>query len=280
MSNNVYNLVTDRIIEQLEQGIITWNKPWTGTSAAWSRSTGKPYSFINQLLLGETGEYATFKEIQKAGGKVRKGEHGKQVVFWKMNKTEIEVDGEKSEKLIPILRYFTVFNINQCEGIEQKYNKEEIALNFEPVTECDIVINDYISREKVNLIHHAGNEAYYQPSTDTVVLPLQEQFKSIEEYYGTAFHELAHSTGHPNRLNRITRTASFGSSEYSKEELVAELTSSALLHTMGLETPATFRNNAAYIQSWINALKNDIKLIVSASSRADKSYNMIMGIEA
>ncbi len=278
--SNVYEMVTDRIIEQLNNGIIPWEKPWTGTAGAWSRATGKPYSLINQMLLRNEGEYATFKQIQEAGGKVRKGEHGKQVVFWKMVKTEIEVDGEKQEKLVPMLRYYTVFNINQCEGIEQKFNKEEVALNFVPVEEADRILNEYLTREAIDLEHTKSDEAYYSPITDKIHLPLQEQFKSIEEYYGVAFHEVAHSTGHHSRLNRIKTIASFGSEEYSKEELVAELTSSAILHSCGIETAKTFRNSTAYIQSWIKALKNDTRMIVYASSQADKSYNMIIGMEA
>ena len=277
---SVYEMVTERIIQQLEQGIIPWDRPWTGTAGAWSRGTGKPYSLINQMLLGGEGEYATFKQIQADGGKVIKGEHGKQVVFWKMLKTTVEVDGEKEDKLVPVLRFYTVFNIDQCEGIEQKYNKEDVALDFIPVEQADKILNDYITRESINLNHSKSNEAYYSPLSDSIHLPLQEQFKSIEAYYETAFHEAAHSTGHESRLNRISRPASFGSEEYSKEELVAELTASALLHSLGIETDKTLRNNAAYIQSWIKALKNDIKMIVTASSRADKAYNMIMGVEA
>lgn len=277
---SVYEMVTERIIQQLDQGIIPWDRPWTGTAGAWSRGTGKPYSLINQMLLGGEGEYATFKQIQADGGKVKKGEHGKQVVFWKMLKTTVEVDGEKEDKLVPVLRFYTVFNIDQCEGIEQKYNKEDVALDFIPVEQADKILNDYITRESINLNHSKSNEAYYSPLSDSIHLPLQEQFKSIEAYYETAFHEAAHSTGHESRLNRISRPASFGSEEYSKEELVAELTASALLHSLGIETDKTLRNNAAYIQSWIKALKNDVKMIVTASSRADKAYNMIMGVEA
>lgn len=277
---NVYEIVTERIIEQLEQGIIPWEKPWTGTAGAWSRSTGKPYSLINQFLLGEAGEYATFKQIQEAGGKVKKGEKAHYVVFWKMVKVEEEKDGEKVEKLVPVLRYYTVFNINQCEGIEPKYSKEEVALDFVPIEQAEKVLTEYIERESIALEHIKGDRAYYSPSLDKICLPLHEQFISIEEYYGVAFHEAAHSTGHKDRLNRITKAAAFGNEDYSKEELVAELTSSALLHSLGIETASTFRNNAAYIQSWIKALKNDTRMIVSASSKADKAFNMIMGIEA
>lgn len=276
----VYEMVTERIIAELEKGKIPWQKPWTGTAKAWSRSTGKAYSFINQLMLAP-GEYATFKQIQEAGGKVKKGEKASIVVFWKMHIVkETSETGEKIEKTVPLLRYYSVFNINQCEGIEQKYHTEDIGLDYEPIEECENVLNDYLERSGVRFENVKGDKAFYSPLGDFIRLPEIEQFESMEEYYGVAFHEAAHSTGHHKRLNRIKKMAPFGSQDYSKEELVAELTSSAILNTLGVETSGTFKNNAAYIQSWIRALRNDTRMIVQASSKADKAYNMIMGIEA
>lgn len=277
---NVYEMVTARIIEQLKQGIIPWYKPWTGTAGAWSRTTGKPYSLLNQILLGSDGEYATFKQISEEGGKVKKGEKAHYVVFWKMIKPKDVDETDEEETLIPILRYYKVFNINQCEGIEQKYNKEDVALDFMPIERCEKILHDYLDRENISLCHIRSDRAYYMPAADSIHLPLAEQFTSVEEYYSTAFHEAAHSTGHSSRLGRLDPYVYFGDEGYSKEELVAELTSSAILHSTGIETPNTFKNSAAYIQSWISALKDDVRMIVSASSKADKAYNMIMGIEA
>ena len=280
MSKNVYEMVTERILEQLEQGIIPWHKPWTGTAGAWSRSTGRAYSLLNQWLMPQ-GEYATFNQIKKEGGKVKKGEHGHIVVFFKPTIIETEdKDGNKVKKTVPLLRYYTVFNIEtQVDGLERKYNKEDVEKHNEPIEELESIKNGYLDRSGVKFNNIRGDKAYYQPGADRIVLPLLEQFDSIEEYYSTAFHEMAHSTGHSSRLNRIKETAHFGSEEYGKEELVAEITAAAVLNEAGIESSATLKNSAAYVQNWTNAIKGDNKLIVHASSKAQKAFEMIMDIQ-
>ena len=137
---------------------------------------------------------------------------------------------------------------------------------------------DYLSRSGVRLTHAEGDRAYYQPMTDRITLPLREQFRETAEYYSTAFHELTHSTGHESRLNRLEKTAFFGGEAYSKEELIAEIGAATLVHHAGLETPTSFRNNAAYIQSWLQALLDDKRFIVSASGKAEKAVNLILGL--
>lgn len=280
MSKNVYEMVTERILEQLEQGIIPWHKPWTGTAGAWSRSTGRAYSLLNQWLMPQ-GEYATFNQIKKEGGKVKKGEHGYIVVFFKPTIIETEdKDGNKVKKTVPLLRYYTVFNIEtQVDGLERKYNKEDVEKHNEPIEELESIKNGYLTRSGVKFNNIRGDKAYYQPGRDRIVLPLLEQFDSIEEYYSTAFHEMAHSTGHSSRLNRIKETAHFGNEEYGKEELVAEITAAAVLNEAGIESSATLKNSAAYVQNWTNAIKGDNKLIVHASSKAQKAFEMIMDIQ-
>lgn len=277
MAFDIYSAVTDRIIEQLEHGVIPWHKPWTGIqSGAISGTTGKPYSLLNQMILGKPGEWYTFNQIQKLGGRVRKGEKSSMVVFWKQTPVS-ETDpatGEKVERMIPMLKYFSVFHIDQTEGIERKVIDPEA---IDPATDsaADAIIADYIQRSGVKLEHRKGDEAFYSPTTDRVVLPLREQFQSMAEYYSTAFHELTHSTGHSSRLDRISRRAFFGNEEYSREELVAEIGAAALLNHCGIETGSSFRNSAAYIQSWLRALRNDKKLIVSASGAAAKAFDLI-----
>ena len=127
------------------------------------------------------------------------------------------------------------------------------------------------------LHHEAYSGAFYRPSDDSITLPQRNQFLSTSEYYSTAFHELTHSTGHKSRLNRLEKTAFFGSEGYSKEELVAEIGAAALVNHAGLETPDSFRNNAAYIQNWLHVLKNDKRLIVSATGKTEKAVNLILG---
>ena len=250
---DLYAKITDRIIAQMEEEIIPWQKPWISCGKAISRTTGKPYSLLNQMLLGRGGEYLTFKQCQKAGGKVRRGAKASMVVFWKWIETEDEETGEKKE--VPFLRYYNVFHIDQCEGITAKHATETaFPDNAEPLEAAQEIIYDYLSREGVKLSHEKGDRAFYRPSTDEVVLPLRKQFMSTAEYYGTAFHEILHSTGHSKRLNRLSKPSFFGTEDYSKEELVAEIGAATLINHVGLETSTSLRNNAAYIQNCLIVL--------------------------
>ena len=272
---DIYSEITDRIIAQMEEGIIPWQKPWIASGKAISRSTGKPYSLLNQMLLGRPGEYLTFKQCQEAGGKVKKGEKSSMVVFWKWIEQEDEETHEKKE--VPFLRYFNVFHIDQCEGITAKHTTETaFPAGAEPLEAAQEIIYDYLSREGVKLSHQEGDRAFYRPATDEVVLPIRKQFVSTAEYYSTLFHELAHSTGHSSRLNRLDKIAAFGSDVYSKEELVAEIGAAALVNHCGLETSTSFRNNTAYIQNWLSVLKGDKRFIVSAAGKAEKAVNLIL----
>ena len=272
---DIYSEVTNRIMEQMEQGIIPWQKPWVACSKAISRTTGKPYSLLNQMLLGRPGEYLTFKQCQEAGGKVKKGEKSQMVVFWKWIETEDEETGEKKE--VPFLRYYNVFHIDQCEGITAKHPIETAFPEGAAADEAaQAIIADYLKRENIKLQHQEGDRAFYRPGTDEIVLPLLRQFRSTAEYYSTAFHEITHSTEHEKRLNRLTHAAFFGTEDYSKEELVAEIGAAALVSHAGLETSSSFRNNAAYVQNWLKVLKDDKRFIVSAAGKAEKAVNLIL----
>lgn len=272
---DIYAAVTERIIAQMEQGIIPWQKPWISTSKAISHATGKPYSLLNQMLLGRPGEYVTFKQCSEAGGHVKKGEKSSLVCFWKWIEQEDEETGETKE--IPFLRYYSVFHIDQCEGITAKYTTETAFPDCASTVEtAQDIITDYLGREGVKLTHNEGDRAFYRPSSDDIVIPLRKQFVSTAEYYSTVFHELTHSTGHPSRLNRLTHPSFFGTEEYSKEELVAEIGSASLVNHCGLESSTSFRNNAAYIQNWLTVLRNDKRFIVSAAGKAEKAVNLIL----
>ena len=274
MKESLYEIITNRIVAELESGIIPWRKPWIASGQAISHMTGKPYSLLNQMLLGRGGEYITFKQVQDEGGRVKKGEKSQMVVFWKWIEQEDEETKEK--KKIPYLRYFNVFHVDQCEGITAKH-AEPLPQAVEPNAVAEAIIADYLKRSGVKLIHEEGNRAFYRPSSDSVTLPLVDQFRNTAEYYGTAFHELTHSTGHASRLNRLHTVAAFGSEDYSKEELIAEIGAAALVNHAGLETADSFKNNAAYIQNWLQALRNDKRFIVSAAGKAEKAVDMILG---
>ena len=281
MGKSVYEMVTERIISQLENGIIPWEKPWTGIrSGAFNRISKKPYSLLNQMLLNHEGEYATFKQWQDLGGHVRKGEKAEIVVFWKIQPVEEEKeDGTKEVKQIPLLRYYNVFHISQVDGVEPL--PEDELHDTEPIEKADQILSDYWTREDITVEHIAGDKAYYSPTFDLIHLPLFEQFTNANEYYSTAFHESVHSTMKETRCNRAEdrkgKLVAFGSNEYSKEELVAEIGSANLMNILGIESDKSFRNSTAYIQNWLSVLRNDVKFIVSASGKAEKAVKYILG---
>lgn len=277
-NGNVYQMVTDRIIAELEKERIPWRKCWSGSrSGAYNRITKKPYSLMNQMLLGQSGEWATYKQWQELGGHIRKGEKASFVTFWKLQPyEETNADGETEVKQIPLLRYYNVFHISQVDGVEPL---EKPELNtVEPIAEAERIKEAYKEREYIQIKEIVSNDAFYSPSGDYIQVPCREQYQEANEFYSTLFHEMIHSTGHKSRLNRLTTgtDARFGSQVYSKEELCAELGSAMILNQIGIETPETFTNSTAYIQSWLKVLKNDNKFIVSASSKAQKAVEYIL----
>lgn len=277
MKNNVYEMITNRILEQLDKGIIPWRKDWR--DAAISHTTGKGYRGINALLLDRPGEYATFAQIKKEGGKVKKGAHGYPVVFYSM--ITIKDDNGEDKKIPWPTKYYTVFHLDDCEGIEPKHQQERGPIATDD--DAEAVIADYLSRSGVRMQHSEQNQAFYHPLTDSVTLPLREQFNTSGGYYNTAFHELAHSTGHSKRLKRpgVSDTAAaFGSKTYSKEELVAEIGSAMVYSLLGMGTPEQLDNSTAYVQSWLQVLENDPKMVVTAANQAQRAADLILGVKA
>lgn len=273
---SVYEIVTKKVIEKLEKGVIPWRKPWVnGLAVSWESQ--KPYRGVNAFLL-EPGEYATFKQIKEAGGKVKKGEKSHLVVFWKWIEKENDKTGE-TEKF-PLLRYYKVFEINtQCEGLESKRVRiDETEINHDVVAACESLIDGYVNKPE---IYFVSGEASYNKVLDKVKCPPLKDFTSLSEFYSTLFHELVHSTGHESRLNRkeLTASALFGDENYSKEELIAEMGSAMLCAIAGVDTEDSFKNSAAYIQSWLKALRNDSTLVVRAASQAQKAVDYIRGIQ-
>lgn len=287
-TNEVCKMITDRVIKELENGIIPWEKPWIapkGLTGAFNRITKQPYSLLNQMMLGEPGEYASLKQWNNLGGKIKKGEKGKIVVFWKPYRRNVEVTdedtGETVQKTVPffILRYYYVFHISQVKGVKPLNIKDVPEDKNKPIEKADHIMKAYTMREGIKLSRGRSDSAYYSPALDKIVLPALKYFKTSEGFYDTAFHEMTHSTGHKSRLNRFDeeKSAAFGSETYSKEELVAEIGSAALANFAGTVTEKTERNNAAYIQNWLQPLKNDVKFIVSAAGKAEKAVNYILG---
>lgn len=283
---NVYEIITERITKQLSEGVIPWEKPWLCIKGervgGWSHKTGASYSLLNQLMLPAEGEYITYQQIQDEGGSLHKGAQGYPICFWKNQRITVRnprtnVDEEQN---IPCLKYYTVYRIEDCDGITANFSADEsIFEGRKEPQKCkaaEAVIKNYLKESGVKLEHKAGSHAFYRPFDDKVTLPLAKQFEKKAEYYSTVFHELIHSTGHRSRLNRL-RTDTYNSrgDSYSLEELVAEIGACATLYHLRLETKSSIKNSNAYIQSWLNALRNDSKMIVKATARAQKAVRYL-----
>lgn len=298
---NAYEMVTDTICKMLENGFIPWERPWSNnkTNMAWSRLTNKPYSFINHLLLANpdkkyksyeeilsdvSGEWLTFNQIKALGGHVKKGEKARPVIFFKWIEKETDREDENGNKIvdkIPCLQRYFVFKVTQCENIEQKYNEDDgETYDFIENRTAEEVANEYLTREKIELKTDDKNRAFYHTIKDYINMPDKKQFKTTEEYYSTLFHEITHSTGNEKRLNRLKEEIlSDDQQNYSLEELTAEIGSASILATLKLDNKKTLRNSTAYIQNWLKVLRNDKKMIVFASARAEKAIKYIFNIK-
>lgn len=279
--SNVYGIVTERIVKLLEQGVVPWRRPWGGAdSAPLNACSRRPYRGVNVFMLSAAGYdspfWLTYRQAGLWGGHVRKGEHGFPVVFWSVKDG---IDRETGEaKRIFILRYYTTFNVEQCEGLPSVLTSTSgPKLDFQPVERCEAILARLPANRPT--VEHGGGRACYCPATDEVRMPKREHFESVEDYYAVLFHELTHATGHPSRLNRegITAVAPFGSAVYSREELVAEMGSAFLCGHAGIDVPAIQVNEAAYIANWLKTLKGDARLVVQAAGAAQKAADWILG---
>lgn len=285
-----YEAVAQTIISQLEKGIAPWRKEWVSSGyTALSLSTKRPYRGTNAFLLSFSAmangyaspHWGTYKQIAAIGGQVRKGEKSTPVVLWKQLKVEDEATGK--EKVVPMLRSFNVFNAEQCdwENGAPEYEKPAARDNVQIIESAQNVLNSYLQREATLQFNtKQSDRAFYSPVQDSITMPLMELFTSDEAFYATAFHEAAHSTGHATRLARegVTENHYFGDPTYSEEELVAEFTAAFLCGHTGL-APSVIDNSAAYIKSWLKVLQNDPKVLVRATSRAQKAADYILNVK-
>jgi antirestriction protein ArdC len=277
---NVYEIVTEQIIAQLEAGTAPWRKPWT-CAAPCNLVSQKDYRGLNVFMLASQGMpskfWLTANQAAKLGGTVKAGAKSCLVVYWRIGEEKLNAKTGKLGRSF-LLRYSRVHNLSQTEGIAEPLGLDGIAKP--PVADIEAaeqLIVNMPNRPRVRADLHA----YYRPSEDIVGIPDKETFHSSEGFYATLFHELGHSTGHTSRLGRegIEHVERFGSQSYSREELIAEMTSAYLCGITGI-APVTLTNSAAYLQSWIKALKGDSRLIVTAASAAQKSADYIRGISA
>lgn len=271
---NVYEIVTDRIIKELENGTIPWHRPWGLEGYPVNFATKKEYRGINVFLLAmarrSTPFFLTLKQANELGGSVKTGEKGFPVVFFKWLETT-KTDGSVEE--FPLLRYYTVFNLDQIKGIEIPcLNRKPI----EPIADAEKIV---ANMPNCPTIEHSEPRAYYRPITDKINMPTRNSFENPLGYYATLFHELTHSTGHASRLNRHKdekADCNFGSPNYAREELVAEMGCAFLLASAGIDSIDETKNNAAYIASWLKVLRSDKRLVVTAAAQAQKASDFIL----
>jgi antirestriction protein ArdC len=282
----IYQMVTDRIIEELEKGTVPWHKPWlSGQFAPANLLSGRPYRGINIILTGMQGYecpyWLSFKQVNELGGRVKKDEKGTVIIFWRWVEKKDKDAGEVIDTF-PILRYYKVWNVEQCEGLDHKriteWKKAQEEGNGNHVIErCEEIVS---GMPNPPVIKWGGGRACYSPALDEVRMPKRETFESSETVYSAEFHELVHSTGHPDRLDRKDGMAELGQpkSEYAKEELVAEMGAAFLCNITGIGQKV-IENQAAYIQNWLGALKDDSKMVVAAAGRAQKAVDYMMKVE-
>jgi antirestriction protein ArdC len=288
---DLYQQVTNKIISLLEQGVTPWRCGWNKYGFARNYATGHRYSGINALLMNLTPHpipyFLSFNQAKQLGGSIRKGAKSEMVYFYtayyknEEGKTISQEEytalcgmGEEPQR-IAFLKYFRVFNIADVENITISI-PEVILQEHKKITQCETIIHSHHNRPA--FVFEDANRAYYNPVKDCINMPAIEQFTSAEEYYSCFFHELVHSTGHASRLNRkgITQPNSFGSKDYSKEELIAEIGASFLCAHTSIDRPEIVENSAAYLQGWLSVLKADKKLIFKAAAAAQKAVNFLL----
>lgn len=279
---SVYEIITERIIKQLEAGVAPWHKPWSERGRAGlpkNLVSSREYRGINVWIL-HSSEFSspywlTFKQALELGGHVRKGETGLPVVYWKFGTRELQDGDDVIEKSYVLCRYYTVFNLEQCESVPGPSATPITNPATTPIESCDQVVNGW--SDKPN-IQHGGDRASYSRVQDCVRMPKAEDFVSSEEYYSTLFHELAHSTGHTSRLNRSTLTEMefFGDQNYSREELVAEMGAAFLCGITGIDNK-TINTTSSYLRSWLDVLKADSRVVLVAAGQSQKAVDYILG---
>jgi antirestriction protein ArdC len=286
---DVYSRITNKIIADLEQGVRSWMKPWNAEHAAGRitrplRHNGIPYKGINVLMLWSaavTKGYAcplwlTFKQALELGGNARKGETGELVVFaGSITRTETDDKGEETEREIPFLKGYSVFNAEQCDNLPAHYTAKAEPPALTPLQRCEAA-DRFFAATRAD-IRHGGTRAFYAEGPDYVQMPPFETFKTAESYAATLAHELTHWTKHDKRMARDFGRVKWGDEGYAKEELVAELGAAFLCADLGI-TPEVMPDHAAYIASWLKALKDDKRLIFSAAAHAQRAVDHLHGL--
>jgi antirestriction protein ArdC len=290
---DLYARITDRIIATLETGVRPWLQPWSTEHCAEQRPllplrhNGTPYRGINILLLwGDALDkgftritWMTYKQAEELGGQVRKGEHGSLVVYAdRFTKTETGASGEETSRDIAFLKSYTVFNVEQIDGLPARFT-EPPAPRGDPTRTVDLIAaaETFFAGTGAD-IRHGGAKAFYAPACDRIQLPPPEAFRDAESYTATKAHELIHWTGHPSRTAREFGKR-FGDQAYAFEELVAELGAAFLCAELAI-TPEPREDHAAYLAHWLKVMKADKRAIVSAAAHAQRALDFLQGLQA
>ena len=283
---DMYAIVTEKIVNLLEQGVVPWRRPWTSTGLPRNLVSKKPYKGVNYFLLSATKYvspfWLTYRQATELRGHVRKGEESTIVIFWKVEDSkqssedlEIEKSNDKNRHRF-LLQYYRVFNLEQCELPQAVLDKlPKIKTHqHDPIEAAERIIAGMPNPPE---IQYAGSRAFYSPITDRITLPPRELFISPEEHFATLAHEMSHAAGAVKRLNRksINEAAPFGSPTYSFEELVAELSAPYLCAEAGI-SPAVLENQAAYIHGWLAKLRSEKRLVVIAAAQAQRAADLIL----
>ena len=291
MKKSVYAIITEQICNKIQkENCLPWEKPWNEIGA-YNVVSGKEYSYLNQMLLQHSGGYITFRQMKELGGQLKAGAKSEIITFYKVydDKKELQKDengnilfdenGEPRHKRRFALRYYRVFSLVHVDGIEDRHI--ELNDDIKPIEKAEAIIRGYVNRECVKFQSEPSDSAFYAPSLDLISVPNIKQFSVADEYYSTVFHEAVHSTGHAKRLDRpgFQKVTRFGSCDYSKEELVAEIGSCFLRRETRIEDKKTFENSVAYIDNWLNVLKKDDHMIIKAAQAAEKAVKYILGQE-
>lgn len=281
---DLYQEVTNKMIALIEQGVAPWRCTWNKYGLARNYATGHKYTGINAFLMNLTPHpipyFMSFKQAKAMGGKIRKGAKAEMVYFFKplfKDSDDNFIGLEKAKALkgmgeevqvIPMLKYYNVFNIQDVEGIEIEIPEVQLK-DHKRIEKCEAIIKGIKNPPKY--VFENANQAYYAPISDKLNMPAIGQFETAEDYYTTFFHELTHATGHI-KLNP------FGSPGYSKEELVAEMGASFLSAYVGINYDGLTKNSAAYLKGWLSVLKADKKLIFKAAAEAQRAADYILGV--
>lgn len=275
----VKDIIVQRILADIAEGELTWKKSWNMTNSPCNYHSGHVYTGLNRLVLAtddyEDNRYLTANQAKKLGGHIREGEKGTPIIWWKAIEVGEPDEDTKKKKIVPFMRYYTIYNVTQTEGINIKpLKKAPKPRKSTAIKNAQEVVDNYPEFPPLILEENREKATFYLLS-DSIYMPLMEQFDTQEEYWSTLFHELGHSTGIKGRLDRRQLDTDTGAYVYGREELIAEITASFLCAHCGIT--GVEDNQSAYVDGWLGVIKGDPSLVISAAGHAEKAYKFIIG---